>query len=161
MSPEFSRPFTASAVGRRGAEITVEADGAECAALARRLGLVALAVLRCRFSLAELPGGAVAAHGELSARLTQDCVVTLEPFDSAIEETFSVRFVVEEQSDDDIDPEGEDEIVYDGYTIDLGEAAAEQLALGLDPYPKKPGAALDDVVEAPSSNPFAALRRKI
>ncbi len=161
MSPEFSRRFTASAVGRRGAEVTVEANAAECAALATRLGLVALASLRCRFSLAELPGGAVAAQGQLAARLTQDCVVTLEPFDSDVEESFAVRFVVEEQPDEEIDPDSEDEIVYDGDTIDLGEAATEQLALGLDPYPRKPGAVLDETVEAPGSSPFAALRPKL
>ena len=72
-----------------------------------------------------------------------------------------MRFVVEEQADEDIDPESEDEIVYDGSTIDLGEAATEQLALGLDPYPRKPGATLDDEADAPSSSPFAVLRRKV
>ena len=161
MSPEFSRPFTASAVGRRGAEITVEASAAECAALAARLGLAGLAALRCRFELAELPGGAVAAQGQLSAQLTQDCVVSLEPFDSVVEEKFAVRFVVEEQPEEDIDPDSEDEIVYDGYTIDLGEAATEQLALGLDPYPRRPGAVLDEAAEPASSSPFAALRRRL
>ncbi len=158
MTPEFSRPVAAASLGRRGAEITVEASAAECAALALRLGIVALRGLRCRFSLAPLPGGAVAAQGQLRAEVTQDCVVTLEPFDSVLEEAFSVRFVADEPGED-IDPESEDEIPYDGATIDLGEAAAEQLALGLDPYPRRPGAALEEETAAPGLSPFSALRR--
>ena len=41
-------------------------------------------------------------------------------------------------------------------TIDLGEAAAEQLALALDPYPRAPGAVLE-MEEEPEAAPFAAL----
>ena len=60
-----------------------------------------------------------------------------------------------EERDDD--PESIDEIPYEGSTIDLGEAAAEQLALALDPYPHKPGATLPDSDEAPRNPAFAAL----
>ena len=43
--------------------------------------------------------------------------------------------------------------------LDLGEAAAEQLALSLDPYPRAPGAELPEVATEAEANPFAALRR--
>ena len=38
-----------------------------------------------------------------------------------------------------------------------GEAAAEQLALALDPYPRSPDAVLPDVPDDPEAQPFAAL----
>jgi hypothetical protein len=41
--------------------------------------------------------------------------------------------------------------------LDLGEAAAEQLALALDPYPRKPDARLLGAAEDPPGFPFAAL----
>ena len=54
-------------------------------------------------------------------------------------------------------PDMPDEIVYEGINIDLGEAAAEQLALSLDPYPRHPGAALEGVEEGETAGPFGRL----
>ena len=62
------------------------------------------------------------------------------------------------QESDDADPEALDEIPYADGMLDLGEAAAEQLALALDPYPRAPGAALPEIAdEAEAHRPFAAL----
>ena len=52
------------------------------------------------------------------------------------------------ESDDD-DPEALDEITYADGMLDLGEAAAEQLALTLDPYPRAPDAVLPDISDEP------------
>ena len=41
--------------------------------------------------------------------------------------------------------------------LDLGEAAAEQLALALDPYPRAPDAVLPDIPDEPEVLPFATL----
>ena len=41
--------------------------------------------------------------------------------------------------------------------LDLGEAAAEQLGLALDPYPRQPGAELAAAAEDDESSPFAVL----
>jgi hypothetical protein len=68
-----------------------------------------------------------------------------------------VRFVPEAALTDAVEIEDEDEIPYAGGAIDLGEATSEQLALALDPFPRKPGAAFsNDEAEAPGG-PFAAL----
>jgi hypothetical protein len=59
----------------------------------------------------------------------------------------------EEGEEDPPDP------IIDG-RIDLGALAAEFLALGLDPYPRKPGAAFDlGEAEPERESPFAALAR--
>jgi uncharacterized metal-binding protein YceD (DUF177 family) len=87
-------------------------------------------------------------------------VVTLEPFATEVAEEFSVRFVPEDQLSEELDIEAEDEIPYAGATIDLGEATAEQLALALDPFPRRPGVEFLEDEEAADDGPFAALARR-
>ena len=157
MTPELSRPVAIDRMGETKI-VTVEATPEECAAVASRLGLIAVVNLTCQFQLRRWGGATIQAHGQLRARLRQTCVVTTEAFDSDIDETFELRFVPAGTESEEIDLDAPDEIPYEGATIDLGEAATEQLALGLDPFPKKPGAALPDSTEDVSHHPFAALR---
>ena len=159
MIPEMPRPLPVERVGATGLDFTVTATPAECAAMAMRLGVPEVAELSCVFRLKPAKSGAILAEGRLRARLTRICVVSLDPFVASIDERFRVRFVPEGREDPELDPESDDEIPYAGTVIDLGEAAAEQLALVLDPYPRKPGADLPEAPgEAPDS-PFAALAR--
>ena len=57
--------------------------------------------------------------------------------------------------------EDEPDPVIDG-KIDLGALTAEFFALGLDPYPRKPGAVLDEerTNSEPTDSPFAALGQR-
>lgn len=159
MSTEFSRPLAVARVSAAGLGMTVTADAAECAALAERFKLPAIATLRCRFQLRPGMADSYEAEGELAARVTQLCVVSLEPFETEIRETFRVRFVPAGAESEDEDPDAIDEIPYEDDTLDLGEAAAEQLALALDPYPRKPGAALELPEDSGEAHPFAGLAR--
>jgi uncharacterized metal-binding protein YceD (DUF177 family) len=154
---ELPRPLAVDRIGPHGHAVALTATEAECAAIAARLMLPAIASLGCRFRLHPLPGGRIAAEGDLRARVSQICVVTLEPFNAAIEERFRIRFVPIGRESDDPDPESEDEIAYPGAVIDLGEALVEQLALSLDPYPRAPGAELPDAASDDAVSPFAAL----
>lgn len=183
MTPELSR-LVAPPTDRGGGHatvVTVRAEPAELPALAARLKLPAVASLACQFALRAEGGGLVGAHGTLTARVTQTCVVTLEDFPADVAETFEVVFVPEGAAGaaDDDDPMAPDEIPYGAPGIDLGEAAVQQLALALDPWPHSPGAALpasarddpdDEAADGAAAaggeakpNPFAALaalRRK-
>ena len=114
------------------------------------------ACLRCRFALVREGRDIVAATGRLEALVVQTCVVSLEDFAAPIGEDFAVHFVPEGTESDDPDAESVDEIPYGGDTIDLGEAAAEQLALSLDPYPRRPDATLPET-ESPPDPRLAAL----
>jgi uncharacterized metal-binding protein YceD (DUF177 family) len=102
----------------------------------------------------------VEADGSLRARLHQECVVSLDPFAVEVVEEFAVRFVpAGDESDDGDDPDVPDELAIENGTLELGEATVEQLALALDPYPRKPGAVLpEDAGDAPD-NPFGALAK--
>jgi uncharacterized metal-binding protein YceD (DUF177 family) len=159
VAPEFSRPLALDRIGA-AYETEVAATAEECAALARRLGVPSVASLACRFRLRRGAAGRIAAEAELRARLTRECVVTLDAFEADVAEAFSLVFVPEGTESDDPDPESDDEIPYAGTALDLGEAAAEQLALTLDPYPHKPGAELPAEAEKGPESPFAALARR-
>lgn len=158
--PEFHRPLVVEAIGPAGLAREVVADAGECAALATRLRLPAVLAVSCRFQLSRegRDGAVVAATGRLVARVEQVCVVSLDPFEAGIDEAFRVRFVPAGTEDADADPDSDDELPYSAAAIDLGEAAAEQLALALDPYPRKPDAVLPAEEPATATiHPFAAL----
>jgi hypothetical protein len=127
--------------------------------VARRLGIPAIASLTCQFALRRWEGATIQAEGRLRARVTQTCVVTTEDFGSDIAEDFEIRFVPEGMESEDIDLDAPDEIPYAGATVDLGEATTEQLALALDPFPKKPGAEIPAEAQDLPETPFAALAR--
>jgi uncharacterized metal-binding protein YceD (DUF177 family) len=158
-APELSRPLAVDQVRPAGTEVEVRANEAECAALARRMAIPAVLELACRFRLSPNPAAAVAAEGHLVARVMQTCVLTAEDFETVAEERFRLCFVPAGRESNDDNPESDDEIPYTGGVIDLGEAAAEQLALALDPYPKKPGAVLPEAAADPAEPPLAALAR--
>ncbi len=157
-APEFSRLVPVDRIGPEGVVQTITATDAECTALARRLGVPAVRALTATFRLSRGDSGRIAAAASLVGRLVRECVVSLDEFETDIAEEFALAFVPQEQLDETIDLEGVDEIAYSGGAIDLGEAAAEQVALTLDPYPRKPGAALDLGSEVGRESPFAVLR---
>jgi uncharacterized metal-binding protein YceD (DUF177 family) len=159
MSTELHRPFMIGQVPALGTDVLVEATPAECSALALRMGVPEVRDVRCRFHLNRLSNTIVSATGVLSARVVRTCVISAEDFEASVEESFSVRFVPLGTEQDDPDPESDDEIPYENGLLDLGEAAAEQLGLGLDPYPRAPNAELPEIEEEPEPHPFAALGR--
>ena len=157
MIPELHRPISIAHVGPAGLEVVVKATDAECAALAHRMKLPGLLALSCDFRLERDGAGSLLAHGHLLARVVQVCVVSLDEFTDTVEERFVVRCVEQGQESEQAEPEALDEIGYADGILDLGEAAAEQLALALDPYPRAPGAEMPDITDAPTAHPFAAL----
>lgn len=156
MTPEVHRPVALDRIGPNGTSVLVEAAQAELPAVAARLGIPAMQALRCMFKLRRV-GGIIEASGELSARLTQVCVVSLDEFDGTVEDQFTIHFVPAGTEDDEPDPDAPDQVPFEGSAIDLGEAAVEQLALALDPYPKRPGAALPAEAQDGPQGAFAAL----
>jgi uncharacterized metal-binding protein YceD (DUF177 family) len=166
--PELHRPTPTDRVPAHGITMEVVANQDERNAVAGRLQEAAVEALSCRFvlsrPLASARGkreGEIVAEGHLRATLLRECVVTLELFHSKIDERFRIRFVPSGSEANDEDPESDDEIPYEGAAIDLGEAAVEQLALTLDPYPRKPGATLPDEATDAESGPFAGLARLV
>lgn len=163
---ELHRPIATDRVPQSGMTVDVVATQDERNAVAGRLELPQIHLLSCHYVLTRPLAGAtrrregeIVAEGRLRASVVRECVVTLDLFDEIIDESFRVRFVPAGSESDDDDPEADDEIPYEGAAIDLGEATVEQLALTLDPYPRKPGAELPPEAVDIDFGPFAALSR--
>lgn len=163
MTPEFSRLHRLDAIGAGESRIAIEADADERKALARRFGLIAIDRLAAAFAVRRDAAG-IFASGHLSGAVVQACSITGDPVSAKIEEDFAIRFVPEGSAEGDeveLSEEDCDTVFYTGGAIDLGEAAAETLALALDPFPRSPGAeaALREagVLGEAETGPFAAL----
>ena len=157
---EFSRPFDLDRLGSATQEVALRAGPEECAALAGRLGLAGLQRLEAQLTVEGRPAlGLVILRGRLEAEVTQVCVVSLEPFEARIEERFEQRYRLERAQDaeaeESLSPEAPDPLPEEG--LDLGEEVAQQLSLALDPYPRRPGAALPDAARDETGSPFADL----
>jgi uncharacterized metal-binding protein YceD (DUF177 family) len=167
----LSQPCVIDDLPAGGADITVEASATEREALAREFGLPAIARLTGRFHVEPRRRGA-RVTGSVEADVTQVCVVTLEEFAAHVVEAVDLAFSSEPAprraheiplGEIDVTLEGDEppELIEDG-AIDLGAVTAEFLALGLDPWPRKPGAAFDapdEVEQEAAPSPFAALQK--
>jgi len=160
-APEFSRIVDARSLPREA--LKVSANDAECAALAKRFGLVAIKRLGATVNLVE-DRDAVSANGRLSARIVQSCAVSGEDLPVMIDEPLALRFVPERPVDaEEIELQSEalDEIEYPGDSFDLGEAIAQSLALAIDPYAVGPEAERvrkeAGLSDEAATGPFAAL----
>lgn len=162
---EFSRPIPVGTIGAGAARHSVEASAGECAALARRFDLVAMESLSAEAEIRR-DGPIVYARGLARADIIQSCVVTGDPVSSRIEAEFDLRFLPETApvSEEEIELSADEceTMAYDGGAIDLGEAAAQTVALALDPFPRSDNAeqALRDagVVSEEEAGPFGALK---
>lgn len=167
MTPEFPRPLRLDAIGEGEKRVEVAADEGERAALARRFGLISIDRLAADFAIRRDAAGIVA-RGTLAGAVVQACSVTGEPVPAAVDEPFDIRFLPEpgEAAEEvELDADACDTVFYTGGAIDLGEAAAETLALALDPFPRSPNAeaALREAgvlsEDEHVSGPFAALAK--
>lgn len=99
--------------------------------------------------------------GQISAHAVQICGVSLESIPVDIDERF-VRHLVEaadeEEGEIDIDVNHDAPDLIENGRIDLGAYAVEQLALSLDPFPRKAGAVFTPPETTAEISPFAALR---
>lgn len=154
-----------AAIPEEGLHRDIEANEAERHAIAAMAGLRELPRLGASFDLVHAGGGQVHVRGRVRAAVGQTCVVTLEPLTTEVDEDVDVMFssgadeaVAQREGDDGTLGEDPPEPIVGG-EIDLGALAAEFLVLGLDPYPRKPGAVFEPVIQPvdPADHPFAAL----
>lgn len=109
-------------------------------------------------------GGGLRVVGEVTAIVGQTCVITLDLVENGVVETVDLIFEppVDKRPEGVLPPDAaadRPEPLYNG-TIDLGAIATEFLVLGIDPYPRKPGAVFaPPVVPTSDDGPFAALAR--
>lgn len=153
---EIERIVDIDKLGRTGAALEIIASEGECAALAKRFGFLGLHGFAARVTVDLQIGGQVVVEGRLRGRITQACVLSLEPVTQELDEAF--RIVFRKDLAEEHDPESGEALLdanadapepLPGNMLDVGEIVAEQLALAADPYPRRPGVKLEDVLPKP------------
>ena len=144
-----------------GLQRTLEPDQAARARIAKALDLQALDSFTADLELTPSASGWTLS-GRVRAEVVQTCGLTLEPLPATVDQRFSLGLTeaAEPSDDDEIDITMDDDSpdpIEDG-RIDLGQYAVEQLALALDPFPRKPGATFVQPPEPVEISPFAALK---
>jgi hypothetical protein len=167
--PCWHIPVRLDDVPETGLHLALLANDEVRASLAAFVGLRDLSRLEAVIDVVR-EGRGLRATGRIRATAGQNCVVTLEPVESEIDEAFDVRFVPAASAGTadlgDADASGRageanesPEAMVDG-TADVGAVATEFLLLGIDPYPRKPGAVFDRPSEGTvGDGPFAALAK--
>ena len=164
-TPEFSHPVSVSRLPKEPSVYRLQAKPAERVALAARFGLISLERLEAEVTLRPAPGGMIRLDATLEADVVQACVVTLDPVEAKVVDTFALLYG--DVSEEDEILLGDDELVtepLENDVIDLGEAVAQQLSLALDPYPRSPAAVA--LEEGPQDSdevqrsPFAGLAER-
>jgi hypothetical protein len=160
-------PVAVEEIGETGQHFDLVADAAVRAAVARVAGLRDLPRLEANFDVTRR-GRGLRVAGHVSATVGQNCVVTLEPLANEVEEAVDLVFVpqrIPARRDGETETEPHDVNWADpepliGGVVDLGALATEFLILGLDPYPRKPGAVFEPPQDRkPDGGPFAALAK--
>ena len=170
LTPPWSVPIAVIQIPETGLERDIEATPAERKGIAALGGLVSVGVAKGELLLMPVKGGTVHVTGRVWGKVEQTCVVTLDPLAADFEEEIDVIFAppsqireLAESVDEDVESDEETpdppEPIENGM-IDLGKLATDALFLGLDPYPRKPDAVFEPVVEVPDpeEHPFAALK---
>jgi hypothetical protein len=160
-------PVSIHDIPETGRRFDLEADETIRTAIAAAIGLRALPRLQATFDVTRRGADGLRVTGRVSATAGQTCVVTLEPIENEIEEAIAVDFVppaaaaiggaAGEGRQVEVTSEETPELLH-GDAVDLGALATEFLILGIDPYPRKPGAVFQaPPAEAAGDHPFAAL----
>jgi uncharacterized metal-binding protein YceD (DUF177 family) len=154
---EIERIVDLDRMGASGSTaLDIAASDSERAALAKRFGFLGLPAFSARVTIDRRTGGRVVVEGRLRGKIVQACILTLDPVTQDLDETF--RIVFKQDLTEERDPESGEALVnpqadapepLSGNMLDVGEIVAEQLSLAADPYPRRPGAKLEDVLPKP------------
>ncbi|WP_299471739.1 DUF177 domain-containing protein [uncultured Roseibium sp.] len=174
----YSHSVKANRVVDKDETIVVEPGGKQQQEIAEAYDLLEIKGFKARFTLKPYRKEGVRVVGTISAAIVQTCVVSLEPFESSllleVDRTFEpvssrparIRDL-NEDGEIEIDLESLDppDVLVDG-VLDLGALICEELALSLDPFPRRPGVEFEGSGEENSAveeeaekkpSPFAAL----
>ena len=145
----WSVPVAVDDIPETGRHIEIDAPGETRAELLRLVAGLStvreLTSLSAAFDLIR-QGARVHVTGRVTAKVGQTCVVTLEPIENDVDEHVDLLFAPTpaeaeahgREIEVKLDQEPPEPLT--GGTVDLGALATEFLVLGIDPYPRKPGA---------------------
>lgn len=166
MSGDWGRPVRLHELARGALKLRLAPDAAERARIAHDLGLESLPALTAEATVRPWLDGAEIA-GRFEAVVEQLCSLTLEPFQQPLQGTFEVRLAPAGSAaapeagngEIELDPDAPDPPdVLEGDAVDVSAYVVEHLALEIDPFPRKPGAAFAYEPPTKEDSPFAVLK---
>jgi uncharacterized metal-binding protein YceD (DUF177 family) len=165
----WKAPVSISDVPPNGRHIELKPDATTREAVAKAAEVLALPRLEAVFDLTLHGKDSLRVVGRVKASVEQNCVVTLEPLTSEVDEEVDLLFTpprdlastagpVEDSGAVAGSPAVDAPEELDNGTVDLASLTVEFLIIGIDPYPRKPGATFQapEVGQA-GPHPFAAL----
>lgn len=182
-TPEWGFTIEADEISETPRSYFLSPTEQEIKDLERRLDVKSIDRLEATLNVSRQAGGRIYVQGHMKAKITQSCVVTLEPVEDWIEDDFDAWYLDKDSTvsfteakknhqtkkghvEVEVSEESDDpEPLVDG-KIQGGELVTQYLSLAINPYPHKEGAAhefRDDEIEVnkPSElrkNPFEALK---
>lgn len=137
-----------------GLPVVFEADEKQREALAKAHGVRSVDAYKADLLVTAWKRHGIKITGIVEANITQECVVSLEPIETHIEEQVEGLFLPADSKlgrlgfdaggEIVIDADGADSPeLFSGDMIDAGELAEQFFGLAIDPYPRKPGVTLD------------------
>jgi uncharacterized metal-binding protein YceD (DUF177 family) len=155
---EFSRLVLLTRLGTEPYRQVITAGESERAALARRLGLLALERLSATVELVRRGADLVLLRAAFDAAFVQECVVTLDPVPGEAAEEFELLYGPPEAEEGAAGPV-EDAVAFEplvGDAIDIGEAVAQEFSLALPPFPRSPAAVAADLAAEAAVEPLGS-----
>jgi uncharacterized metal-binding protein YceD (DUF177 family) len=154
-------PIRVDDVPETGRRVELTADEATRNGIAAAAGVNGVTRLEATFDLARHGRSGLHVVGGISATVRQTCVVTLEPLSNEVSESIDLLFAPARAHSGAASQTAAEaaelpEPIVDGM-IDLGAVATEFLILGIDPYPRKPGAVFEAPRRDQEATAFAAL----
>lgn len=176
LAPEWSVLIDSQTVTSQPNKMRIAASEQERNALAVRLGVASLNSLSADLTVHRERGNIIHVNGLMKANLTRPCVMTLDPVQTQIEETFEGWFADQEgivmlskarherlgrlaDSEIPVLDESEDPEPLVNGMIDVGELVTQHLSLLLDDFPRRRGLEEAETVEVSIGGEGAALRR--
>lgn len=149
---------------QKGMQVRLAANEKELKLLAKAHGLESVLSFEAELVVGKWRSDGVKVTGSVAARVIQNCIVSLEPIENAVKNTIDAILVPENSKlaripdpathELLIDFEGPDAPeTFNDDQIDVGALAEEFFELAIDPYPRKPGAEFDAVIESDAPEP--------
>jgi len=168
MSEPLPWSYRAAEIAAAGLRERRAATAEELVEITRVLDVLSCDGVTADYVIRPIGQGRYRVKGEVSAQLTQSCVVTLEPISQRLEAAFDVEFwpsgTLPTVGDEEVEVMSVAEIEpIEHGRIEAGRIVFETLSAALDPYPRKPGAVFaGETTESPEAgkeSPFAALKK--
>jgi len=165
----FEHIYNLGSLGRAGDEVLVVARGEELKRIAEWAKVRRVESFSATVALRKLSAASFSYDARFRAEIVQDCVVTLEPVRSIVERDIRRGLhladarLLPAESEVVVDPISEEDDVREEISslyFDLAAPLLEELALGIDPYPRAPGVTFSppEDTEGRPESPFAVLK---